>query len=207
MRGELRAVCANLSSAFPGQHQVRSLQDCIAEEKRSPATKAGLSLLAPAGSSSDHHLSSSLTSLDSTQASSQGDNILGRVFQQVLSRIRPPGGHISLGTVQSPAAPQADDAGGEERDTQVPTRLNTTQTLSTRLQMSHMSTRAGKAAPQGLTLDGTQWKKPKTQWEELGEMERLRQGVESSWGSPSGAPAPSIPFSQYPRERREPGTP
>lgn len=77
---------------------------------------------------------------------------------------------MSLGTVPSPAAPQADDA-GEEGDTQVPMRLNTPRTLSTTLQMSHTSTRTEKAVPQGLTLDGTQWKKPKTQWEVLGEME------------------------------------
>lgn len=40
----------------------------------------------------------------------------------------------------------------------------------------HMSTRAGKAVPQGLALDRTQWKKPKTQWEKLGENGELKAG-------------------------------
>lgn len=121
----LRAVCANPSSAFPGQYRVRSLQDCIAEEKMSPATKAGLSLLAPKlglhpatiTSSPPSPLWTPLKHLPSVITS------LAEFPSRFCPESGPPEGHISLGTEPSPAAPQADDP--REGDTQVLTRLNT----------------------------------------------------------------------------------
>lgn len=120
-----------------------------------------------AGSSRDHHLSSSLTTLDSTQTSSQGDNILGRVLQQVLYRIRTPRrAHL---TEDSAITKQLHKLMAQEEKRGMP--MSHTMNLEHNTANVTHDTRAGKAVPQGLTLDRTQQKKPQTRWEKLGEIE------------------------------------